>query len=358
TSAREYVTGVATTNVNESIYIYVTGITHGGLDSNSHSGGRDIFLTQYNDEGTKQWTRQLGGTGDDNPLDVTADSDGNAYIVGYTTGSNLDGQTKSGSTDAFFVKYNSSGTKQWTELLGVSSPSGRQVTARGVTTDSSNNVYVVGSTNADLGGETKKAEDGFLIKYNSSFEVQWTKLLGCEGGCTVNSKDVAIDSSNNIYVVGTTSDFRDNQLNGQSNSSAGSNQSWDDMFIAKYNSSGVIQWTRLFGTTLKNEYVGGVAVDNSNIYVVGNTTGDITGDSNQGLNDTFIVKYNDSGTKQWEHLLGTSNQDHATGVVADPNGFALYTGYTQGGLDGNSMSGSNQQPDVIIVNYDLNGELQ
>ena len=101
-----------------------------------------------------------------------------------------------------------------------------------------------------------------------------------------------------------------------------------------------------------------MAVDNSNIYVVGNTEGDITGDTNQGLNDTFIVKYNDSGTKQWEHLLGTSNQDHATGVVADPNGFALYTGYTQGGLDGNSNSGSNSQPDVIIVNYELNGGLQ
>ena len=51
---------------------------------------------------------------------VATDSSGNVYVAGYTSGG-LDG-TNAGSNDLFVVKYNSSGTKQWTKQLGSSSP--------------------------------------------------------------------------------------------------------------------------------------------------------------------------------------------------------------------------------------------
>ena len=114
--------------------IYVTGYTYGDLDGNTSSGGQDIFLVKYNSSGTKQWTKQLGyyseqGTG------VTTDSSGNVYVTGYT-GGGLDGNTNLGKEDIILVKYNSSGTKQWTKQLGTSSSDG----GSGVTTDSSGNV--------------------------------------------------------------------------------------------------------------------------------------------------------------------------------------------------------------------------
>ena len=42
----------------------------------------------------------------------------------------------------FLVKYNSSGTKQWTKQLGTS----KGDYGRSVTTDSSDNIYLTGST--------------------------------------------------------------------------------------------------------------------------------------------------------------------------------------------------------------------
>ena len=73
--------------------------------------------------------------------DVTTDSSGNIYVTGYT-GGELDGNTTSGNHDIVLVKYNSTGTKQWTKQLGTSSGD----YGNDVTTDSSDNIYVTGYT--------------------------------------------------------------------------------------------------------------------------------------------------------------------------------------------------------------------
>ena len=91
--------------------IYVTGTTSGGLDGNTNSGGSDIFLVKYNSSGTKQWTKQLGTSSVDKGRGVTTDSSVNIYVTGDTVG-DLDGNTNSGSVDIFLVKYNSDGVKQ------------------------------------------------------------------------------------------------------------------------------------------------------------------------------------------------------------------------------------------------------
>ena len=77
-------------------------------------------MVKYNSSGTKQWTKQLGTSSTDLANGVTTDSSGNVYVVGYTYGE-LDGNTNTGASDLFVVKYNSSGTKQWTKQLGSSS---------------------------------------------------------------------------------------------------------------------------------------------------------------------------------------------------------------------------------------------
>ena len=108
TSSNDGGNGVTT---DSSDNIYVTGLTGGGLDGNTSSGQEDIVLVKYNSSGTKQWTKQLGTTLSDDGSGVTTDSSGNIYVTGYT-GGGLDGNTSSGSGDIFLVKYNSDGVKQ------------------------------------------------------------------------------------------------------------------------------------------------------------------------------------------------------------------------------------------------------
>jgi len=175
TTSRDIGIGVTT---DSSDNIYVTGYTLGELDGNTNSGGRDIFLLKYTSIGTKQWTKQLGTFSIDSGNGVTTDSSGNIYVTGDTLG-DLDGNTNSGGEDIFLIKYNSSGTKQWTKQLGTSSTD----IGIGVTTDSSGNIYVTGYTLGDLDGNTSSGgDDIFLVKYDSSGTKQWTKQLGTSSG--------------------------------------------------------------------------------------------------------------------------------------------------------------------------------
>ena len=99
-----------TTDANGNVY--VAGYTNSGLDSNMLTGTADFFVTKYNSNGVKQYTRQLGVAGQGtNGLSVATDANGNVYVAGYTWGG-LDGNTLTGTVDFFVTKYNSSGVKQ------------------------------------------------------------------------------------------------------------------------------------------------------------------------------------------------------------------------------------------------------
>ncbi len=106
-----------------------------------------------------QWTEQLGTGSDDYSYGVSADSLGNVYITGDTTGSL--GGPNAGLRDAFLAKYNASGALQWTEQLGT----GSSDHSYGVSADSLGNVYISGRTDGSLGGPNAGGADAFVAKY-------------------------------------------------------------------------------------------------------------------------------------------------------------------------------------------------
>ena len=58
-----------------------------------------------------------------------------------------------GAEDAYLIKYNSAGNKQWTKLSGVSAPPGQPslyTKGVGVGTDVSGNIFVTGYTTGNL----------------------------------------------------------------------------------------------------------------------------------------------------------------------------------------------------------------
>ena len=203
---------------------------------------------------------------------------------------------------------------------------------------------MTGGTNGGLDGNTNAGNtDLFVVKYSSSGTKQWTKQLGSSSRDSANG--VATDSSGNIYVTGTTYW----ELDG--NTSAGK----ADLFVVKYNSSGIKQWTNQLGTW-DSDFANGVATDSSgNVYVTGSTYRNLDGNTSAGNADLFVVKYNSSGTKQWTKQLGSSSDDYANGIVTDSSGSVYISGTTYGGLDRNTIAGN---ADVFVVKYNSSGTKQ
>ena len=273
-AARDWGRSVA---IDSSDNVYVFGHT-----ASAGAGASDFLLAKYNTSGTIQWQRILGGSGTETGYAVAIDSSDNIYVAGETD------STGAGSSDFLLAKYNTSGTIQWQRVLGGASGDA----AYSVILDSSDNVYVVGET-----GSTGAGGDDFLLaKYNSSGTIQWQRVLGGVGDDKCFS--AAIDSSDNLYVFGYTA-----------STGAGSN----DFLLAKYNSSGVIQWQRVLGGA-DNEQGSSVAIDSSdNVYVLGFTLS-----AGAGSLDFLLAKYNSSGTIQWQRVLGTAGSyENGRSVAVD-----------------------------------------
>ena len=287
--------------------IFVAGST-----STQGQGGDDMLLVKYSSSGVVQWQRILGGNSTDYAQAVAVDSSGNVYIAGMSA-SNV-----SGDYDMIVAKYDTSGNIQWQRSLG-GVPEDR---GYGVAVDSSSNVIVCGRT---FNGTDFAMQ---MAKYNSSGTLQWQKKL--DGGSNEQGRAISVDSSDNIYMTGY----------GNSSGAGGV-----DIVLAKYDSSGTIQWQRTLGGS-SSDIGYGVAVDTSgNAYVVG-----LSENTGTGTSDSIIAKYNTSGTIQWQQSLNSTSADNAYGVSVDSSGNVYIIGYT-----GYSGAGSN---DALIAKYDTSGTIQ
>jgi Ca2+-binding RTX toxin-like protein len=319
--------------------IYVSGFTTGNLDGQTYNGGSsDAFITKYNPDGTKVWTKLLGTSSDDYAQGLTTGNDGAIYVSGFTTG-NLDGQTYSGYWDAFLTKYNPDGTKVWTKLLGTSGNDD----AIALTTGNDGAIYVSGSTGGNLDGQTYSGGlDAFITKYNPDGTKVWTKLLGTSGDDQADALTTGNDGA--IYVSGHTQ----GDLDGQTYNGGGY-----DAFVTKYNPDGTKVWTKLLGTS-GDDLASALTTGNDGaIYVNGYTSGDLDGQTNSGGYDAFVTKYNPDGTKVWTKLLGTSGDDLASALTTGNDGAIYVSGYTNGNLDGQTNSGGTY--DAFITKYNPDG---
>ena len=279
----------------------------------------ETFLQRYNSEGSVQWERRFSSEGGVIPNGIVVDSSG-VYIAG-ATGSALPDQTFSGAADAFVRKYAFNGSELWTRQFGTTAAD----TSFALFADSSG-VYVVGSTDGVLAGQTGSAggTDAFVRRYTPNGFELWTRQFGSSG--TDAAGGVAADATG-IYVGGGT----DGIMPGAT--SAGG----PDAFVRKYGFEGNIEWTRQFGTT-QTERAGPVARDATGVYIVGVTAGAFPEQTSSGGGDAFVRHYDPAGNGAWTHQLGSPGGDSATAVATDATSVYV-AGDTTGTLPGQFSAG-------------------
>jgi len=241
------------------------------------------------------------------------------------------------------ISTNNSGGDGQSRLGGPSSGflvtfglSGFDTDAAGVAIDSSDNIYITGtSQGTNLFGKNATSgttDDIFVAKLNSSGVVQWVYTAGGTG--RDRGRKIALDSSGNIYVVGyyqNTVDFGGGNVT--------SNGSWD-AFILKLNSSGTFQWVKSYGGSSGNDLGRDVVVDsNDNVIMLGTFRGTVNFDSGDGGSevnytsndyDVFLIKLNSSGIWQFVWRTENSGSADARALAIDSNNFTYLTGSFSG----------------------------
>ena len=316
---------------------------------------------------------------------ITGQVDGDADLNGDED-SNDNGESATGyGDDIFIVKFTSEGTCQWLKRLGgTGNDYGYDISGYSISTDSSGNVIITGSVYGDVdlnvdgdnndNGESSTGFDGddiFIVKFNSGGTYLWSKRLGGIGHEI--GYGITTDSSNNIIITGAVISNADFNGDGDSNDEAESttNIVYDDTFIVKFNSGGIYQWAiRLVGENIVKGY--SITTDSSkNIIVTGcvfeyadlNGDGDSKDEAESGADyakgDIFIVKFNSIGMHTWSKRLGGIEFDSGYGITTDLSGKVIATGFINGDVDLNGdgwhMSGTAEsavgygEDDIFVV---------
>ena len=184
--------------IDKNDKVYLVGYTAGSLFGNTNQGGSDIFvliLDTYANEINNIW---LATNKADKALDLAVDNSGGIYVAG-TSMASLFNESHLGNLDAFVVKYSQNGTQQWHKWYATAGSE----SIKALVTDSENNVYVAGTTELSLFGETNKGRsDIFVLKYSSTGQEAWHKWLASQYGDYAT--DLAMDTDNALYLSGAS----------------------------------------------------------------------------------------------------------------------------------------------------------
>jgi hypothetical protein len=232
------------------------------------------------------YSTYLGGSGVDRGNSIEVDSSGNAYVTGSTESTNFPttpgafqttcngGSNCATDGDAFVTKLNPSGSALvYSTFFGGSNTD----VGRGIAVDSSGNAYVTGSTaSADFpvtSGAFQTTPGGiFVTKLNpSGSALVYSTYLGNSN--TDTGQGIAVDGSGNAYITGAAgSGFPTTSGAFQTTCGGGSLCYYVDAFVTKFNASGS---ALVYSTYLGGSYAdigNGIALDSSgNAYVTGST---------------------------------------------------------------------------------------
>ncbi|MBL7909868.1 MAG: T9SS type A sorting domain-containing protein [Bacteroidia bacterium] len=349
-----------------------------------YAGNSDAFLIKFNQLGIRLWGTYYGGSADDYALSCTGDASNNVYLAGSTYSSvtsisTLGSHQSSygGSTsDAYLVKFNSSGVRLWGTYYGGSGEDYGYICQ----TNASGDVFLGGKSNSTLSsvistpGSHQPAfgggsDDGFLAKFSALGVRQWGTFYGGSGSEDII--DCIVDMSGSIYITGSTS-----TSTGTSIATLGAHQSVygggsNDAFMVKFNPSGIRQWGTYYGGT-GTDAASSCALDpTTNLYLAGVTSSSIAGIATSGAHqaiygggteDGFFVKFNNNGVRQWGSYYGGTNTENSRSIKVDAAGDIFIAG-TTASANGTSIATSNGYQstygggtfDAYLVKLDISG---
>ena len=251
-------------------------VASGGYDSSDDFS----IILKWDTDGTFQWGRNFGTSGRHAECaGIGIDSNDNIYLWTNSTTTGY----------AEIVKWNSAGSLQFQKsatTIGSSVGAALNASNGGMTITPNDYIIPVGQTHSYSGSGVVV---GSVANITAAGVLDWHREIA---GYLNGIADVAADSSNNIYLW----------------TRAGASPT-NIPHIMKLSDGGTKQWARKIegsasGTIWSAGYARRITVDSSdNLYMVFN--GDVNNSASGGANNeaVMVFKYNSSGVLQWSRYI-------------------------------------------------------
>jgi len=323
-----------------------------GDKSQPRWGGDDFWVVKTDSQGIKQWDKRFGGTDFDELFSLSQTADG-GYILGGWSSSFISGdktQNPRGTYDYWIVRVSPSGAKLWDRRYGGNDYD----ILYSILQTIDGGFLLSGSTSSGNNGDITQASAGgndfWIVKCDSLGNKLWDKRFGGSGDDILSS---SIQTNDGGYI-----------LAGYSNSGAGGDKTqntWgaNDYWIIKIDSAGNKQWDRDFGGTSEENELGNITQTSGNGYLIAGTSyspigGDKT-ENNLGGIQTWILKIDSAGNKEWDKTILTPGNDRAGFALQTNDGCYIITNYTDGGIGGyktqSNWDTTNFSTDYWIVKF-------
>ena len=269
-------------------------------------------VNQVNAQIEIEWDYRYNGVGNDAAFDILATSDGGQVIAGYT---------KSNGFDFYIIKTDVEGTVEWEKIYGGSD--GEQ--ARSVIASNDGGYMVAGYTFSSDGdvGSNNGLYDYWVLKLDANGELIWEENYG-GSDADICEDIIAVDGGYLLTGHAASIDFDITNPNDNFFHSA---------WVVKIDETGQILWDKSFGggdTSVDGFCLiatpDGGFIMGSDVYVDGADGGDVS--SSYGFMDIWVAKADSEGNIEWEQSYGGSDEDNISDIVLASDGGYIVSGYS------------------------------
>lgn len=322
TSTTDWCTGVAQDGLGG---FFVAGETWGSLAS-AQIGMGDAFLARYDSVGNPSWIQQYGTSKLEWDVRVASDGAGGVFLACTSGDAWMD------TREIRVLRIDGNGTVLWTQVFGSA-----QADVLGhVVADGSGGAFLCGGTNGALAQPSQGAFDAWLAHMDSAGTILWIVQEGTSGHDAFNR--LVVDGQGHVYLAGYIRGNFEGFLANQA-----------DVVVARYEAGGAHVWSKTFGTPML-ERTSGLAPDGSGgVIVMGETQSALHGPALGGLGDVWLQRLQEDGTQAWAQQFGTTQPDWGGIVCAvGPKRFVAI-GQSSGNIFGQTNQGNG---DVFVALYD------
>ncbi|MDZ4822194.1 MAG: putative metal-binding motif-containing protein [Flavobacteriales bacterium] len=148
-------------------------------DVSGNHGLQDAWVIKVDQYGNLLWQQCYGGSLNDEANALRATSDGGFVLCGMTKSTNGDLALNNGAYDTWILKADANGNTEWSKTLG--GPGDDKFYDIELTLDGG---YVTCGYHGIAGGDVTTVygdEDGWLVKYNADGTLDWKRAFGTSG---------------------------------------------------------------------------------------------------------------------------------------------------------------------------------